>query len=228
MTAFAFILGCIPLLRAAGAGAASRVAIGAVVVFGMLMATFIGIFLTPGLFVLVERLKAVPAATRRRRSWLQRQGRGDMKHGLVVSMALAVVSCSVGPDFTKPDLKAPEAHREQEAQARSLADLPWWKVFQDPVLAGYLEDAVTKGFDVRVAAANVENARAYQRAAFWAFFHTFGVGVGLGGGQGFPGVPTIVPPTPFNGNLGAYGGASWEVDVWGRLRRQKEAADALV
>ncbi|MCC6335533.1 MAG: multidrug efflux RND transporter permease subunit [Myxococcales bacterium] len=58
MTAFAFILGCIPLLRAAGAGAASRVAIGAVVVFGMLMATFIGIFLTPGLFVLVERLKA--------------------------------------------------------------------------------------------------------------------------------------------------------------------------
>jgi HAE1 family hydrophobic/amphiphilic exporter-1 len=58
MTAFAFILGCIPLLRAAGAGAASRVAIGAVVVFGMMMATFIGIFITPGLFVLVERLKA--------------------------------------------------------------------------------------------------------------------------------------------------------------------------
>jgi len=57
MTAFAFILGCIPLVTAAGAGAAGRVAIGNVAVYGMLTATFIGIFLTPGLYVLVERLK---------------------------------------------------------------------------------------------------------------------------------------------------------------------------
>jgi HAE1 family hydrophobic/amphiphilic exporter-1 len=63
MTAFAFILGCVPLLRASGAGAAARVAIGSVVVFGMLMATFVGIFLTPGLYVLVERMKAFVAGT---------------------------------------------------------------------------------------------------------------------------------------------------------------------
>jgi HAE1 family hydrophobic/amphiphilic exporter-1 len=58
MTAFAFILGCIPLVRANGAGAASRVAIGNVAVFGMLTATMLGIFLTPGLYMLVERMKA--------------------------------------------------------------------------------------------------------------------------------------------------------------------------
>jgi HAE1 family hydrophobic/amphiphilic exporter-1 len=63
MTAFAFILGCIPLVRAAGAGAAGRVAIGSVAVYGMLTATFIGIFLTPGLFVLVERMKGKKQAT---------------------------------------------------------------------------------------------------------------------------------------------------------------------
>lgn len=54
MTAFAFILGCVPLLRAEGAGAASRVSMGVVVVFGSLAATGIGIFLTPALFVLVQ------------------------------------------------------------------------------------------------------------------------------------------------------------------------------
>jgi len=54
MTAFAFILGCVPLLRASGAGAASRVSMGVVVVYGSLAATFIGIFLTPALFVLVQ------------------------------------------------------------------------------------------------------------------------------------------------------------------------------
>jgi len=58
MTAFAFILGCIPLLRATGAGAASRVSMGTVVVYGSLVATFIGIFLTPSLFVIVESLVA--------------------------------------------------------------------------------------------------------------------------------------------------------------------------
>ena len=58
MTAFAFILGCVPLLRASGAGAASRVSMGTVVVYGSLVATFVGIFLTPALFVIVETLVA--------------------------------------------------------------------------------------------------------------------------------------------------------------------------
>ena len=56
MTAFAFILGCVPLLRATGAGAAARHSMGTVVVYGSIAATFIGIFLTPALFVLVETL----------------------------------------------------------------------------------------------------------------------------------------------------------------------------
>jgi len=56
MTAFAFILGCLPLIRATGAGSAARHSMGTVVVYGSLAATFIGIFLTPALFVLVESL----------------------------------------------------------------------------------------------------------------------------------------------------------------------------
>jgi HAE1 family hydrophobic/amphiphilic exporter-1 len=61
MTAFAFILGCVPLLDASGAGGISRRMLGLVVVFGMLAATLLGLFLTPGLFVLVDRF-----STRRR------------------------------------------------------------------------------------------------------------------------------------------------------------------
>jgi HAE1 family hydrophobic/amphiphilic exporter-1 len=56
MTAFAFILGCVPLLDAGGAGGMSRRMLGIVVVFGMLAATLFGVFLTPALFVLVEKL----------------------------------------------------------------------------------------------------------------------------------------------------------------------------
>lgn len=56
MTSFAFVFGCIPLLTASGAGAISRRDMGTVVVFGSLAATLIGIFLTPALFVMVNRL----------------------------------------------------------------------------------------------------------------------------------------------------------------------------
>jgi len=56
MTSFAFILGCVPLYIAAGAGSLSRQQLGTVVVWGMLIATLLGIFLTPVLFTVVERL----------------------------------------------------------------------------------------------------------------------------------------------------------------------------
>jgi hydrophobic/amphiphilic exporter-1 (mainly G- bacteria), HAE1 family len=56
MTSFAFILGCVPLWLASGAGAASRRILGTVVVSGMLTATLLGIFLIPVLYVIVERL----------------------------------------------------------------------------------------------------------------------------------------------------------------------------
>jgi HAE1 family hydrophobic/amphiphilic exporter-1 len=56
MTSFAFILGCVPLWTASGAGAAARRILGTVVITGMLAATLIAIFLIPLLFVLIERL----------------------------------------------------------------------------------------------------------------------------------------------------------------------------
>jgi hydrophobic/amphiphilic exporter-1 (mainly G- bacteria), HAE1 family len=56
MTAFAFILGCVPLWEASGSGAASRQILGTTVIGGMLAATFVAIFLIPAMFYLVERV----------------------------------------------------------------------------------------------------------------------------------------------------------------------------
>ena len=56
MTSFAFILGCVPLAKASGAGALSRQVMGFTVIGGMLAASFIAIFLIPVLFYLIEKL----------------------------------------------------------------------------------------------------------------------------------------------------------------------------
>ena len=73
MTSFAFILGCAPLWRATGAGAASRRILGTVVITGMLTATLIATFLIPLLFVLVDRLT--------RRTSTVRTNAGDLVPG---------------------------------------------------------------------------------------------------------------------------------------------------
>jgi outer membrane protein, multidrug efflux system len=146
---------------------------------------------------------------------------------LSLALALPTSGCAVGPDYTRPDVKTPPDHRGQKVKTEtSLAELPWWRVFRDPVLSRYLLESLTNAYDVRMAAARIEQSRAQARAAMWAFWPTFGAQVGLGGGQGMPGVPTTLPPAALNGNFGASASVSWELDVWGRLRRQKEAADA--
>jgi HAE1 family hydrophobic/amphiphilic exporter-1 len=60
MTAFAFILGVVPLMIATGSGAASRSVMGTAVFWGMLVATALGVFVTPALYYLVERFKKDP------------------------------------------------------------------------------------------------------------------------------------------------------------------------
>jgi len=68
MTSFAFILGCVPLWVATGAGAAARKILGTVVVSGMLAATLLAIFLIPVLYVVVERLAGSEKKLARRRA----------------------------------------------------------------------------------------------------------------------------------------------------------------
>jgi multidrug efflux system outer membrane protein len=146
---------------------------------------------------------------------------------LGVMLAFGSSACAVGPNYERPNMKVPEAQRGQQATQESFADLPWWKAFRDPALARYLKESLTNAFDVRVAMARVEQARAQAKAAMWAFFPTISGTVGFGGGKGIPGVPTLLPAASLNGIFGVGAAASWEADVWGRLRRQKEAADAF-
>ena len=65
----------------------------------------------------------------------------------VVSVfALALAACAVGPNYRRPLVPVPEGFYgdERAAEARSLADVPWWDVFDDPILKGLIEEAVRK------------------------------------------------------------------------------------
>jgi outer membrane protein, multidrug efflux system len=137
---------------------------------------------------------------------------------LGLGLSLGAAGCAVGPNYNRPEIKAPEQHRGQAATERSIAELPWWDVFRDPAMARYLKLSLTNAYDIRMAAARIEQARAQARAAMWAFYPSITGHVGVSTTEGVPSIAGV---------FGATASASWEADVWGRLRRQKEQADAI-
>ena len=71
-------------------------------------------------------------------------------------------SLEVGPDYKRPAVKTPEDFRSQigPSEAASLADQAWWKVFNDKALQELIVTALTHNYDLQLAAARVEQARA--------------------------------------------------------------------
>lgn len=144
---------------------------------------------------------------------------------VAIALLASVSGCAVGPNHEAPEIATPEAHRgEAKASPQSLADLPWWEVYDDPALFSLLKEATEKSYDLRIALARVEMARQAHRAAVWALAPTLGVSGGVGDAVGSSTIPGIYPPQSANGNFGLSGVASWEPDVWGRLRRIREGA----
>jgi outer membrane protein, multidrug efflux system len=134
----------------------------------------------------------------------------------------------MGPDYKRPSVANPAAFRGQPtAEAASLADLPWWEVFQDPILKDLIQDALRNNHDVQIAAARVQEARANAAVARSQFFPSIDYGVSAGKSRinpvflGLPGGQASA--TDFY--IGALS-ASWELDIWGRIRRSNEAARA--
>ena len=79
--------------------------------------------------------------------------------GMVTAALLA--GCAIGPNYKRPVVAEPQAFRGQAtAEAASLADLPWWEVFQDTILKNLITEALGNNYDVKIAAARVQEARA--------------------------------------------------------------------
>jgi multidrug efflux system outer membrane protein len=147
----------------------------------------------------------------------------------VVVAAALVGGCAIGPDYKRPVVAEPPAFRGQAAaEAASLADAPWWDAFQDPGLQALVREALQRNYDVRIAAARVQEARAALSVARSDLYPSFDYGASVSrskvgpGIQGRPGGPVPQASTFYSASMSA----SWELDIWGRIRRLNEAARA--
>src|SRR5215471_2289039 len=143
-------------------------------------------------------------------------------------LGVALVSgCAIGPDYKRPPVTPPEAFRYQTTpgETASLADQPWWEAFGDPVLRSLIQEALGGNYNVRIAAARVQQARAQAAVARSAFFPQIGysaTAVQSKGLQNILGIGSSDQSTLYLGGASM----SWEIDLWGKIRRSSEAANA--
>ncbi len=135
--------------------------------------------------------------------------------------------CAIGPNYERPPIPTPDSYRGWVGpdEAASLADLPWWEVFDDPALVKLVSVALEDNLDLRLSTARVEQSRALLGAARSGFFPA----IGYTGRAGRQRVPLTSQPGQNHKTFDSFFGAfslAWEIDVWGRIRRINEVARA--
>ena len=143
-------------------------------------------------------------------------------------MILLVSGCPLGPNYRRPDVNTPTVYRDQSSPAlqASLADLPWWDIFKDETLKGLVETSLTNNYDLAAAVARVEQARQVEAQAMAQYFPAVNyLSITSYGHNQFISSPSSNMPGA-QGFLLAIVAATWEADVWGRIRRANEAARA--
>jgi outer membrane protein, multidrug efflux system len=144
----------------------------------------------------------------------------------VLTVAVASTGCLMGPDYQRPVVPTPAEYRDAAPgqDAATIADLPWWSVFKDPELLNLLGEAVQNNRDLRVAIARVEQARAVARIQKAQILPAVGANASAGYGRGNLTFPSEDPRSGAVFSVDAQ--LSWEIDVWGRIRRGTESAVA--
>jgi multidrug efflux system outer membrane protein len=134
----------------------------------------------------------------------------------------------VGPDYKRPPVEAPGGYRGDSqsplASSEPLGDEKWWEVFQDPVLQQLIRTAIEQNYDLRIAASRVLQAQAQLGITRANQFPTVSAGAEVLS-QRNPKISSSFPS--YEANAGEVDLAVvWNLDFWGKYRRQTEAARA--
>jgi outer membrane protein, multidrug efflux system len=150
---------------------------------------------------------------------------------IVAAAAVCLAGCfAVGPDYSRPEVPVPATWRIDLPQAEEVVNAPWWEQFDDPVLNDLIQTGLRENLDVRIAAARVDQFIGLLRSARSQGLPQINYGANVSRNRasqvGMPPLPPTLDPV-FNLYQGALS-ASWQIDLFGRVRRLTEAAQAQV
>src|SRR5580704_5492241 len=147
---------------------------------------------------------------------------------VILAFLILEAGCMMGPKYKRPIADVPQGYRasapQQAAQASSLGNEQWWQVYQDPVLTQLIHTAIEQNYDVRIAATRVLEAHAQVGITRADQLPSASLGANIYSRQNAK-VTNLFPAYQVNGgelNLSVI----WNLDFWGKYRRQTEAARA--
>jgi multidrug efflux system outer membrane protein len=146
-----------------------------------------------------------------------------------IALACALLAgCAVGPDYERPATDLPNAYTEPDVGDAAAVRADWWKLYGDPVLDGLVASALERNADVRLAVARIEEADANLRVVNAAFLPEIDLGAGANRTRFSTTTAVPTPPgvPPVRNDVRLALSTSYELDFWGRLRRQAESVRA--
>jgi multidrug efflux system outer membrane protein len=149
---------------------------------------------------------------------------------LCLAASLLLSGCTLGPDYIRPLFDSPAKYRVDYPAAAGVANAKWWEQFGDPVLNQLIEDSLRGNLEIRQAAARVDRFLGLLTTTRSQFFPQVGYSFDASANRASRvGQPPLGPNADNTYNLyqGALG-ASWQIDLFGRVRRQSESAQAQV
>ena len=223
MTTLAAALGALPLAIGFGEGAELRRPLGVAIVGGLLVSQLLTLLTTPVVYLYLDRLSG--------RRMLRRAGP-------LAAATLAVSGCAIGPRYHRPEVATPAQYKEAVAQTTEATQpQEWWTLFGDDTLNDLERQVVVSNQNLAASEAAYRQALAVIREQRGALLPVVTLDGGVtragganrsgnvitsGGGSG-----TVTTSSRSSQIYQASAGASWEIDLWGRLRRQLENAHAL-
>jgi len=143
--------------------------------------------------------------------------------GLVVLLSAFLSGCALTPDYERPELDPPTNWGQGANTEESVANLPWWELFQDPRLKELIQIALDENKDLAVSLARIEESRAsltITRADQFPFLGVFG-----SGGRGSQS-EIMVPGAGTSDQFNISADLTFEIDLWRQYARATEAARA--
>lgn len=152
------------------------------------------------------------------------------KIAVLVATATVMQSCFVAKEYERPELKTENLYRNEivSTDTISLANVAWENVFTDPILQGYIKKGLENNLDIKIAMQNIAAAEASMKQGKAGYFPTLSAGADwthqeLSRNSQFGALLQDRSTNQYQltGNL------SWEADIWGKIRSNKRAANAV-
>ncbi len=225
MTSLAFIFGLMPLMFSSGVGAVGNRSIGTGAVGGMLVGTLFGIFVIPVLFIIFQSLQEKISGSKKPAEEINPAGKSTPALVTVVMLVLVMgSSCKVTQQYKRPVVNTDSLYRGANmADTITIADIPYTKMFNDAKLRTIVQEGISNNNDLKVAVGRIKEAEANFRQSKAAFLPTVSVE---------PEYTREKVAASQGGSLGIFpdniyelsGSASWELDIWGKLKSSKRGA----